>query len=160
MAANVAVAVALAAGCSAADPDPRAYPGSPKGQTLEAVTKAFGLDLPACELKGVGFSGSSKYPEERLSLSFRASKECVDGYLSTHQADPADPLHWTPGQGNRIGFDTPETQRFGWSFDRAVTYDLFVDFTTSTGSRFSVVAGPGQTERTVYLESHFLGGSS
>ncbi|MEV7770070.1 hypothetical protein [Kitasatospora sp. NPDC086791] len=160
VAVNVVAVIALVVGCSAADPDPRAYPGSPEGQTLEAVTKAFGLDLPACELKGVGFSGSAKYPEENLNLSFRASKECVDGFLSAHSADPAHPLHWTPGQGNQIGFDGPETQRFGWSFDNAVTYDLFVNFTTSTGSRFAVVADPGQTERTVYMDSSFLGGSS
>ncbi|MEU1506595.1 hypothetical protein [Kitasatospora sp. NPDC005748] len=159
---NVVAAVALAAGCTSADPDPRAYPGSPKGQTLEAVTKAFGLDLPDCDLQGLGFSGSSKYPAQNLNLSFRAPKDCVGRFLSAHSVDVAHPVHWTPGQGNKTGFDSEaETRDFGWSFDKAVTYDLFVDFRTSTGSRFSVVADQdrGQAEQTVYLESRYLGGS-
>ncbi|MEV7928771.1 hypothetical protein [Kitasatospora sp. NPDC088264] len=155
-------AVALAAGCAAGDPDPdpRAYPGSPKGQTLEKVTKAFGLDLPACDLQGVGFHGSAKYPGEVLNLSFRAPKDCVDRFLADHSVDLARPVPWSPGQGAGTGFDSDtETRTFGWSFDKNVTYDLFVDFTTSTGSRFSVLADPGQTERTVYLEARHLGGS-
>ncbi|MFF4378062.1 hypothetical protein [Kitasatospora sp. NPDC001547] len=159
VAASVVVTLALAVGCTTADPDPRAYPSSPKGQTLEGVAKAFGLDLPACDLQGVGFSGSAKYPGQNLNLSFRASKDCVDRFLSAHSADLARPVHWTPGQGNQTGFDDAETRGFGWTFDKAVTYDLFVDFKTSTGSRFSVVVDPGQTERTVYMESRYLGGS-
>ncbi|WP_030236035.1 hypothetical protein [Streptomyces sp. NRRL S-350] len=83
----------------------------------------------------------------------------MDRYLSAHSVDAARPVHWTPGQGNRIGFDDPESNRFGWSFDKSVTYDLFVDFTTSNGSRFSVVADPGEAERTVYMESRYVGGS-
>lgn len=160
VAVNVVVAVTLASGCTAADPDPRAYPGTPKGQTLEGVAKAFGLDLPACDLQGVGFSGSSKYPDQNLNLSFRAPKDCVGRFLSAHSVDVARPVHWTPGQGNKTGFDSEaETRSFGWSFDKAVTYDLFVDFRTSTGSRFSVLADQGQTEQTVYMESRYLGGS-
>ncbi|MFG3053579.1 hypothetical protein ACGFZP_21875 [Kitasatospora sp. NPDC048239] len=162
VAVHVVAAVALASGCTAADPDPRAYPGTPKGQTLEGVAKAFGLDLPACDLKGVGFSGSSKYPAQDLNLSFRAPRDCVGRFLSAHSVDLARPVHWTPGQGTGTGFDSDTVTRdFGWSFDKAVTYDLFVDFTTSTGSRFSVVADQdrGQAEQTVYMESRHLGGS-
>lgn len=157
---SVITALALAAGCAGADPDPRAYPGTPKGQTLEGVAKAFGLDLPSCGLEGVGFSGTAKYPGQNLNLSFKAPKDCVDRFLTDHSVDVTRPVHWSPGQGAGTGFDSDaETRAFGWSFDRNVTYDLFVDFTTSNGSRFSVVADPGQSERTVYMMARFLGGS-
>ncbi|MFJ2810612.1 hypothetical protein [Kitasatospora sp. NPDC087271] len=48
------------------------------------MTKAFGLDLPARDLQGVGFHGSAKHPGEVLNLSFRAPKDCLDRFL----ADP------------------------------------------------------------------------
>ncbi|MEV8324410.1 hypothetical protein [Kitasatospora sp. NPDC056731] len=48
------------------------------------MTKAFGLDLPACDLQGAGFHASAKYPGEVLNLSFQAPKDCVDRFL----ADP------------------------------------------------------------------------
>ncbi|GAA2130149.1 hypothetical protein GCM10009760_02290 [Kitasatospora kazusensis] len=157
-----ALSALVLSGCSSEKKDPRAYPGSPAGQTLEGVLKTFGLQLPPCEVQGVGYSGSSKEPYQKLSLSFRAPKACVDQYLRDHSADPGKPAHWSPGadpKAARLVSDA-DAAKYGWSFDGATKYELFTGFATANQSTFAVLVDPRDPVETVYLDSTYLGGSS
>ncbi|WP_327676069.1 hypothetical protein [Kitasatospora sp. NBC_00458] len=158
-----ALAAGLLGGCTTAERDPRAYPGSPGGQKLENVLEAFALRLPDCQVDELGFAGSAKRGEERLGLSFRAPKDCVQGFLAAHGTNTSRPLHWTPGrekENNDAGLPPvlkSRSDKLGWKFDPAVTYELYVSATTPSGSRFTVVVDPnGPTER-VFMDSVELG---
>lgn len=158
-----ALAALTLAGCSSEEKDERAYPGSPAGQSLETVLKRFELQLPSCDVEGLGFSGSSRYPEEKLSLSFRAPKPCVDKFLREHGAvDVEKPFHW-PTQGADSPQDSyfleEDSKRFGWEFDHSRQYDVHRGFHTSNGSLFKVLVDPRGTTETVYMQSTFVGGS-
>ncbi|MEU1825366.1 hypothetical protein ABZ502_23420 [Streptomyces abikoensis] len=158
-----ALCVYSLSGCSSEERDERAYPGSPSGQSLESVLKRFDLQLPSCEIENVGFAGSSHYPEEALSLSFRAPKGCVDSFLKKYGViDVEKPFTW-PSAGADPRRDSyfleEDAQRFGWKFDRSRQYNPYRGFQTPNGSLFKVLVDPSGVKETVYMQATFVGGS-
>ncbi|MFH8346299.1 hypothetical protein [Streptomyces sp. NPDC018045] len=163
-----ALSVFAVAGCSSGEQDKRAYPGTSSGQSLEHVMDRFKLKLPSCDVKEVGFSGSARYPEEKLSLSFRAPRPCVEKFLQEHGVSKVkDPYHWPSGRvvsGDSDPAPEPpfleaETKRFGWKFDPRKLYNVYSDFHTSNGSLFKVLGEPHGDTETLYLQSTYAGGS-
>ncbi|MFD8996767.1 hypothetical protein [Streptomyces abikoensis] len=146
--------------------DPRAYSGSQAG-SLEEILKEFSLELPSCEPEKVGFSGNATFPGQKLNLSFRAPKRCVDSFLAEHQVDVADPAHW-PSGGGRDGdrvispteppFVEKDMKRFGWKLDPSREYNFYDSFKTANGSLFRVLIDPRDAVQTVYMVSTTVGG--
>lgn len=150
-------------GCSTGKKDPRAYPGSPGGESLEKVLNSFELQLPPCQVGGLGFSGTSQRSDANLSLSFRAPKECVDKFLEGHGVNVNDPIHWPYGEAvtdgkklspTRPPFDKKDMKRYGWHFDPTRQYNSYIDFQTSNGASFKVVVDPERDQQTVYMRSN------
>ncbi|MEV4434546.1 hypothetical protein [Streptomyces sp. NPDC049555] len=133
-----------------------------RDDSLEDVLKAFQLQLPQCEVDGTKYSGSAVRSEEQLSLSFRAPRDCVDGYLRSHGEDPTKPSHWPYGKGTMDGVELSPTRPpfsgdvakdMGWRFDPGRTYDSYSFFETPNGARFKVVVDPTGDKQTVYMTS-------
>lgn len=129
--------------------------------------KVFRLKLPSCNLESVGFSGDSRHPSEKLNLSFRASKSCVDGFLMENNVKVSEPLRWPFGVSGTDGdrkisptrppFPENDMKRFGWNLDPSREYNFYGSFRTSSGSTFEVLVDPRDAIQTVYMVSTNIG---
>ncbi|MEU7318593.1 hypothetical protein [Streptomyces sp. NPDC007083] len=161
---TAAALVALSlGGCSMESDDPRALPGTGRGETLEKMLSSFGLQLPDCDVKGVRFGGESDDWGHQLLLRFRASEECVHSYLSAHSVDFDRGLEWPSRVRGTVDGETVSPYRppfrkevmetFGLSMNRQVTYEHHLDFLTGNGSGCDVLVDPRGDGETVYIVS-------
>ncbi len=107
--AALACGIALVAGCTARQGDPRAYPDS-RDESLDRTLARFSLDLPDCDLHDFRYFATD---DLQGAFFFRATvpASCAEGYLAR--------LGMSTDLGAKTGVSfigTYEKDRFGWRY--------------------------------------------
>lgn len=160
----VGVLVILWRGGSSTPEDPRAYAVSQPGISFEDMAGYVQVRLPECAVDDLSFAAKKSFSES-MDISFTAARGCLDRYLSQYGVDAAhpqltrpSPLSGSVGHGGLFpeGADT----NYGWRLDPAKRYDVYTNFTTPVGVKFTAVveAGPGVVRAFMFTTYVGLGG--